>query len=114
MPSSRTSTGKPKSGRAKATARKPAAKRAAAKRSASKQAAPARAKAAPAKASPPRSTSKPPALYYDVHPGVRDMQSWVAALKQKTGRTLVEWVELVKREGPAEETARRDWLKARH
>jgi hypothetical protein len=51
---------------------------------------------------------------YDVHPGVVMMQKWVAELKEKTGRTLEEWVELVKKEGPKGEKERREWLKTRH
>jgi hypothetical protein len=48
---------------------------------------------------------------YSVHPGVAMIQKWVAELPAKTGRTLEEWVELVKRSGPPTETERRDWLK---
>lgn len=51
---------------------------------------------------------------YDVHPGVEMVQKWVAELKEKTGRTLEEWVALVKKEGPKDEESRREWLKARH
>jgi len=51
---------------------------------------------------------------YSVHPGVAMLQKWVAELKGKTGRSLEEWVALVKKEGPATEAERRDWLKKRH
>lgn len=51
---------------------------------------------------------------YSVHPGVRMVESWVATLKAKTGRSVEEWISLVKKEGPADEEARRDWFKARH
>jgi uncharacterized protein DUF5655/uncharacterized protein DUF4287 len=51
---------------------------------------------------------------YDVHPGVEMVQKWVAELKGKTGHTLEEWIALVKKEGPKEEKARREWLKAKH
>ena len=44
---------------------------------------------------------------YAVHPGVAMMQKWVAELKGKTGRTLDEWLALVKTEGPATEKERR-------
>lgn len=54
------------------------------------------------------------ALLYDVHPGVAMMQKWVAELKTKTGRTLDEWITLVKKEGPKNEKSRRDWLKNAH
>jgi Domain of unknown function (DUF5655)/Domain of unknown function (DUF4287) len=51
---------------------------------------------------------------YDVHPGVAMMQKWVAELKEKTGRSLEEWLGLVKTEGPKDEKARREWLKTKH
>lgn len=50
---------------------------------------------------------------YDVHPGVEMVQKWVAELKAKTGRTLEEWIALVKKEGPKDEKARREWLKSK-
>lgn len=51
---------------------------------------------------------------YSVHPGVALMQKWVAELKQKTGRSVQEWVALIKEEGPLAEKDRREWLKAKH
>ena len=51
---------------------------------------------------------------YDVHPGVAMVQKWVAELKEKTGRSLDEWMELIRKEGPADEKARREWLKGAH
>ena len=51
---------------------------------------------------------------YGVHPGVLMTQKWIAELKQKTGRTLDEWLRLIKKEGPPTEQARRDWLKTKH
>jgi hypothetical protein len=51
---------------------------------------------------------------YGVHPGVAMVQQWVATLKDKTGRSLDEWIALVKAEGPANEKERREWLKAKH
>lgn len=51
---------------------------------------------------------------YDVHPGVKMMQKWVSELKEKTGRSVEEWVALVKKEGPKGEKLRREWLKSRH
>lgn len=58
-------------------------------------------------------TAKTQALY-DVHPGVAMVQKWVAELKSKTGRSLGEWLALVKKEGPIDEKARRAWLKSKH
>lgn len=48
---------------------------------------------------------------YSVHPGVAIVQKWVVELPHKTGRTLKEWVELVKQSGPPTEKERRAWLK---
>jgi len=48
---------------------------------------------------------------YNVHPGVLMMQKWVGELKQKTGRTLEEWVTHIKKAGPKDEKQRRAWLK---
>jgi hypothetical protein len=58
-------------------------------------------------------TAKTQALY-DVHPGVSMVQKWVAELKGKTGRSLEEWIALVKNEGPKDEKSRREWLKKKH
>jgi Domain of unknown function (DUF5655)/Domain of unknown function (DUF4287) len=51
---------------------------------------------------------------YDVHPGVAMVQKWVAELKPKTGRSLEEWITLVKKSGPKDNQARRAWLKSKH
>ncbi|HYX31130.1 MAG TPA: DUF4287 domain-containing protein, partial [Pyrinomonadaceae bacterium] len=51
---------------------------------------------------------------YGVHPGVLMTQKWIAELKQKTGRSLDEWSELIKKDGPPTEAARREWLKQEH
>ena len=48
---------------------------------------------------------------YTVHPGVLMTQKWVGELKQKTGRSLEEWLEHIKKSGPADENERRVWLK---
>ena len=53
-------------------------------------------------------------VLYDVHPGVAMVQKWVAELKAKTGRSLEEWLALVKKEGPKDEKSRREWLKSKH
>ena len=51
---------------------------------------------------------------YGVHPGVLMTQKWIAELQQKTGRSLEEWLAFIKRSGPKDEKARRDWLKTEH
>src|SRR6266704_2165791 len=59
-------------------------------------------------------TSKAAKSIYGVHPGVLMTQRWVGELKQKTGRTLEEWIRFIKKEGPPTELARQDWLKQQH
>ena len=51
---------------------------------------------------------------YSVHPGVLMTQKWVAELKQKTGRSLEEWLKYIKKTGPKTEQERREWLKSEH
>src|SRR5882672_1514537 len=51
---------------------------------------------------------------YGVHPGVLMTQKWIAELKEKTGRSLEEWLALIKKSGPKDDQLRRDWLKAEH
>jgi len=51
---------------------------------------------------------------YDVHPGVAMVQKWISELKPKTGRSLEEWITLVKSKGPKDEKRRREWLKIKH
>jgi len=48
---------------------------------------------------------------YSVHPGVLMTQKWVGELKQKTGRSLEEWLKHIKKAGPKTEEERRQWLK---
>ena len=57
---------------------------------------------------------KRPATLYSVHPGVAMMVKWVAELPEKTGRSLEEWIALVRKRGPSTEAERRDWLKKEH
>jgi hypothetical protein len=51
---------------------------------------------------------------YAVSPGVYMVQKWIAALKEKTGRSLDEWMALIKKEAPRDEKARVEWLKSKH
>jgi len=51
---------------------------------------------------------------YDLHPSVAMAHSVIAAMKQKTGRSLDEWVHLAKKHGPPAEKARAAWLKSEH
>jgi hypothetical protein len=49
-----------------------------------------------------------------VHPGVAMVQKSMAELNEKTGRSLEEWIALVKKEGLKDEKSRREWLKTKH
>jgi len=51
---------------------------------------------------------------YSVHPGVVMVQKWVETLPEKTGRSLEEWIALVKKSGPKDEKERREWLKTNY
>jgi hypothetical protein len=51
---------------------------------------------------------------YSVHPGVLMTQKWITELKQKTGRSLEEWLAYIKKSGPKDEKERRAWLKEEH
>jgi hypothetical protein len=51
---------------------------------------------------------------YDVHPGVAMVHKWVAELKEKTGRSLDEWMTFISKVGPMGEKERREWLKTKH
>jgi hypothetical protein len=51
---------------------------------------------------------------YGVHAGVLMTQKWIASLKDKTGRSLEEWLALVAKKGPGDEAGRRDWFKREH
>lgn len=63
----------------------------------------------------PRTATEPKKKsIYGIHPGVVMTQKWIAELKQKTGRSLEEWLALIKKSGPKDEKARRDWLKTEH
>lgn len=51
---------------------------------------------------------------YSVHPSVAYTRKVIANLKTKTGRSIDEWIALVKKAGPETEVARRAWLKDTH
>ena len=51
---------------------------------------------------------------YGVHPSVAMVQSWQSTLKEKSGRSLDEWLALVKKSGPKTEKERVEWLKQQH
>jgi len=42
------------------------------------------------------------------------VQDWIETLPAKTGRSLAQWISLIKKEGPKGAAARREWLKKKH
>lgn len=51
---------------------------------------------------------------YTLHPGFKMEESGLAILKERTGRTLDEWIRIVKKSGPPAEKERIAWLKEAH
>jgi Domain of unknown function (DUF5655)/Domain of unknown function (DUF4287) len=51
---------------------------------------------------------------YDVHPSVAMATKIVGGMKEKTGRSVEEWMELLEKHAPAGEKERRAWLKEKH
>lgn len=51
---------------------------------------------------------------YDLHPSVRMADSIIKGMKEKTGRSLDEWVRHANKAGPAGEKERAAWLKREH
>jgi hypothetical protein len=51
---------------------------------------------------------------YDLHPSVAMAHSIIAGMKEKTGRSIDEWVRHIKKNGPAAEKERAAWLKKEH
>jgi hypothetical protein len=51
---------------------------------------------------------------YSVHPGVMMVQKWIETLPEKSGHSVEEWIEIIKKHGPEGEKERRAWLKERY
>lgn len=51
---------------------------------------------------------------YSPHPSLAMVQNWIAGLKEKTGRSLDEWMRYIKKNGPKDNKACREWLKTEH
>ncbi|HVP00695.1 MAG TPA: DUF5655 domain-containing protein [Bryobacteraceae bacterium] len=51
---------------------------------------------------------------YSVPPGYAMEEAYLAHLKERTNRTLEEWIRIVKKSGPAAEKERMAWLKSEH
>lgn len=63
---------------------------------------------------PSTATRSKKKFIYSPHPGVVMMQKWLGELKEKTGRSSEEWLQYLKKNGPKDEKARREWLKSEH
>jgi len=55
--------------------------------------------------------NKPAPAIYSVHPSVAYAQAIIRNLPTTTGRSIDEWITLVKKSGPRGEKDRREWLK---
>lgn len=68
--------------------------------------------------SPGRSRSQAPVkrgdTTYSEHPAVAMERKIIASLKERTGRTLEQWISLIRTRGPKTEKERAEWLKAEH
>ncbi len=51
---------------------------------------------------------------YSISPRVQMTQRWIATLPEKTGKSLEQWIALVKKSGPPTEKERREWLKTKY
>lgn len=51
---------------------------------------------------------------YAVHPGIKMVQDWIESLPMNTGKSLDQWLAHIKKHGPKDEVARREWLKKEH
>ena len=51
---------------------------------------------------------------YSLHPGFAMEEASLRNFLQRTGKTLEQWIEFVKAQGPPTEAERREWLKAEH
>jgi hypothetical protein len=51
---------------------------------------------------------------YSLHPAYKMEAAYTANLLERTGKTMDEWVAVVKQDGPATEKERREWLKSKH
>ncbi|MBZ5546703.1 MAG: DUF4287 domain-containing protein [Acidobacteriia bacterium] len=55
--------------------------------------------------------AKSPSGLYSAHPGLGMVEKWKNELPAKTGRSLDDWIALVRKSGPPTEKERREWLK---
>jgi hypothetical protein len=51
---------------------------------------------------------------YSLHPAFKTEAAYAAKLRERTGKSMDEWAEVVKKDGPATEKERREWLMTTH
>lgn len=51
---------------------------------------------------------------YSVHPSYAMEEAYISNLPKRTGKTLEDWIQIVKKSGPPTEKERREWLKSKH
>ncbi len=51
---------------------------------------------------------------YDVHPSVSHARAILDNLPEKTGRSIDEWIDLVRASGPGGDRERKEWLRKAH
>lgn len=54
--------------------------------------------------------SKVVSSLYSPHPSLQMVTDWVESLKEKTGKSLPQWLVYIENNGPKSEAARREWL----
>jgi hypothetical protein len=57
---------------------------------------------------------KLPKSPYSLHPAMAMVQNWIANFKEKTGRTLEQWIAVIQKDGPDDLKACKAWLKEQH
>lgn len=60
---------------------------------------------------PRTSSNKQSQSLYSLHPSLATEEASIVKLQERTGKTLEEWIKLVKKTGPPTEKERRVWLK---
>ena len=51
---------------------------------------------------------------YSQHPGFKMVEAYAVKLHERTGKTLAQWADLLRAEGPATVKEQREWLKTKH
>ncbi len=54
-----------------------------------------------------------PDTVYSLHPGFKMLATSKRNIVERTGKTYEDWVEILRRDGPAEEEQQRGWLKTK-